>query len=88
MSPPWNPVKLVVKWHTGSSLPSAFTSFRVVPQKASEASSPVRPKVNDVRSTSAGASKSAVLRMATGIVPLLPSLIELGLLPGLMSMAT
>lgn len=87
VSPAWNPVIFVLKWHTRSSNPSPLTSSGL--QKAKLASSPLRPKVRESGSTRAGTSKKmlpskrVVERIATGMLPSLFGLILFGEPPGL-----
>lgn len=78
VSPTIKPQFKVEKWQTRSGNPSALTSSGLGLQKAKLVSVPLWPKVKDVWSTWLGASKPGVDKMATGMVPLLLELMELG----------
>ena len=84
-SPGLNPVSRGLNWPTKSNIPSPFTST-TKGLRARLVSSPVRPKVSDLRSTTVGASKLGVERMATEIRSPELNLMVLGNLPGLISM--
>ena len=85
VSPHAMPVPWVLKWRIISVSPSPSTSSRA--DCTGAASVPVAPKSTVVGSTVV-ASKESVVRMATGIFPLLLGLMLFGKLPGLMSIAT